>query len=114
VMPTVLQLLGLPVPDSDGTGRLDRLAAGSIPDVDSFAVDEHGVRASVTRGRHRLVRNLGWDLYEGRPSPPGLSRLYEVVDGVDVPTEDPSLEAELRRSLDRWLEGQGLRPTGPA
>ncbi|MBI4261632.1 MAG: sulfatase-like hydrolase/transferase, partial [Actinobacteria bacterium] len=113
LLPTLLEVVGLPLPVTDGQGLLGAVAAGrGLPDRDSFAVDVNAVRASILRPPHKLIRWLGWDMAGGRPVPPGTTRLSTVADGGEVPHEDDALEAELAGRLDAWLSDQGLARAG--
>ena len=104
VMPTVLDALGLTVPDVDGTSRWREVCAGRpVPDHDTFAVSYDGALVSITAGGHTLTKALAAYGDGIGLVPAGTVEHIERRAGVDVPSDDAAMRAALRDRLERWL-----------
>ena len=103
LVPTVLDSLGLPLPEVDGTSRWSNLSMSTpIADHDSFAVGYDSTEIAMRRGRHKVVRTLTPDTSGARP---GTIRLFELTADGDVPINDEVIEKQLVARLDEWLLG---------
>jgi hypothetical protein len=101
VLPTVLDGLGLPVPEVDGTSRWPNISTGArIADRATFAVGYDATEVAVTSDGYKLVKVLEPDAY-GQPA--GSVRLFELTPDGDVPSTNQMIEKELVARLDEWL-----------
>ncbi len=107
VVPTLVDLLGLPVADQGfaGTSLVPRLEGSAAGPALAFATS--GAQRAVTDGRYKLVADLAagsWQLFDLRADPGELR---------DVKAQAPEPFARLRRELESWMArvegGDGLR-----
>jgi arylsulfatase A-like enzyme len=110
IMPTVLETLGIPVPDGvqgrsllpaiDGNANLELTAYGES--AGEFAeVDDQTVSATVA-GRQRMLRTARWKLVYVPDRGTGVFHLYDMAsqgESEDVAAAHPDMVADMRASL---------------
>jgi hypothetical protein len=105
LMPTVLDLLGLPVSRScDGVSRMEAVRHGrALPEHDSFTLSADALEACVARPPAKLKRSLVLHpVPGGRVAEAGATTLTDVEREEYLPEPSPESEA-LERELNRWL-----------
>jgi arylsulfatase A-like enzyme len=110
VVPTVLDVLGIPAPAGDGRSLapLLREATAARPERDFVhelgAPGEPDYQRALLRGRHKLIEAGGAAAVPGAPLP---ARLYDLVldphEENDLAAASPEVVARLRSELDRLL-----------
>jgi arylsulfatase A-like enzyme len=111
LLPTLLELLDLPAPDTDGASRM-RSIRGSrhVPERDTYAIDSHGLTATVRRGPNKLVLSRTWTIIEGEQVAPETARLFRLDGNVETRQDDPDIARDLDASLRQWMGAVGMPP----
>jgi arylsulfatase A-like enzyme len=110
VVPTVLDLLGMPAPAGDGRSLAPLLREPPVaPSERDFAHElgapgDAGYQRALLRGRHKLIEVGGG---EAAGAAPPVARLYDLVldphEENDLAAASPEVVERVRRELDRLL-----------
>lgn len=111
LFPTITDLLGLQLPAGiAGYSRASHIYNGSsIPEHDSFAINNSHTMASVTRRHYKFIKvekdHISSSEWRWRRGDRALFDIHETpADTTNLLNDLPGLAAEMEQSLDLWLK----------